>query len=469
MGHGRRAEERPPIATAGIDREARVGPLRIPPQSHHLTVGVEILVEFHLHPVLEPEVTRLRRILAAKREPRVARGLQDDLLHRAAGGIEHLDPRIEERLGPGGVDLQQERLAAVGREPEAVGIAGPADRSLDLHRNRNRLGLLRKIVGLPLRRRGEAASQRRHSHGGRVGLGRVWWRGRGRRRGCWHGTRRRIDQHRDGLERPVQAAHRKSTVGPCNDRRDQIGLAGVVVLKHEVGHAPDLERPILGRGEQVFSVSRKTDGDDRTLVGEPRVQRWVARRGVKRNDRPEMNPLVAARRDHVPAVGGERHGRHLRQRLLECVETDAVGRPPELHRLVSTRGSEKLPGRMPGEVEDRPVVDVNRAEQRAVGDVPELDRPVIAGRGQRLLVGREFGVVEKVAVAAERPDELPGRRVADFGNAHQAGDSSRDHEPLPVAAEMHRRRRAGNILDRAEPGAGGIEEVHRAAAGHRQP
>ena len=243
----------------------------------------------------------------------------------------------------------------------------------------------------------------------------------------------------------------------------------MVVLEHEVGHAPDLERPILGRREQMFSVGRKTDGDDRTLVGEPRVPRRVARRGLKRNDRPEMNPLVAARRDHVPAVGRECHGKHLRQRLLERVETDAVGRPPELHRLVSTRGSEKLPGRMPGEVEDRPVVDVDRAEQRAVGNVPELDRPVIAGRRQRQLVGGEFGVVEEVSMAPERPDELPGRRVADFGDSRQARDPTRDHEPLPVAAEMHRRRRAGKIFDRAEPGTGGIDDIHRTATAHRQP
>ena len=53
------AEERLPIPVAGIDREAGVGPLRIPPEPDHLAVRVQIFVEFHLHPVLEPEVGRL--------------------------------------------------------------------------------------------------------------------------------------------------------------------------------------------------------------------------------------------------------------------------------------------------------------------------------------------------------------------------------------------------------------------------
>ena len=93
-----------------------------------------------------------------------------------------------------------------------------------------------------------------------------------------------------------------------------------------------------------------------------------------------MNPLVAAGSDHLRAVGGEEHGVNVALRLAEGVEPLAVGDPPELDGLIAARRGEHAPSWMPGEIEDGGVVDVDFAEERAVGNVPEPDRAVVACR-----------------------------------------------------------------------------------------
>ena len=153
MRDGGGTEKCLPLAVAGIDGKAGVGPPRILPEPDHLAVGIKVFVELHLPPVLEPVVARLDRVLAAEREPRIPGGLQNNLFDWIAGGVEHLDPRVEQRLRPGGIHLEEERLAAPGSKPKAVGIARTTDRALDLGREGDGHRLLKQIVGLLLGRR----------------------------------------------------------------------------------------------------------------------------------------------------------------------------------------------------------------------------------------------------------------------------------------------------------------------------
>ena len=60
---------------------------------------------------------------------------------------------------------------------------------------------------------------------------------------------------------------------------------------------------------------------------------------------------------------------------------------------------------MPGEIEDGAVVNIDRADEFAGGDIPEPDRPVVAGRGQKRAVGGELSIVEEIAMAVEGTDQ----------------------------------------------------------------
>ena len=210
------------------------------------------------------------------------------------------------------------------------------------------------------------------------------------------------------------------------------------MLQHEVGHAPTLERPIFRGGEQVPPISREPDGDDRALVCKTGKERRIDRRGIDRHELPEVDPFVAAPADHVLPVGREHYGEHLPLRLIERVETHAVAGPPELDRLVGARRTEQRSTRVPGEVEDRPVVDVNRTKQRPIGHIPELDRTVVARSGKKFPVGREFGVIEHVAVAAERADQAAGGQIPKFGHTGEAGHATSDDERFAIRTEVHR-------------------------------
>ena len=135
------------------------------------------------------------------------------------------------------------------------------------------------------------------------------------------------------------------------------------------------------------------------------VELRVEPRLVERDELPEVDSLVATGSDQMAAVGGEEDGADLPLRLFERVEAGAVACPPQLHRLVGARRGEELAGGMPGEIEDGAVVDIDRSDEVAGGDIPELDRPVVAGRGEERAIGGELGVVEEIAMAAEGPDE----------------------------------------------------------------
>ncbi len=83
-----------------------------------------------------------------------------------------------------------------------------------------------------------------------------------------------------------------------------------------------------------------------------------------------------------------------------------------------------------GHVVDGARVPFQRAQGLAGDRVPELDRLVIAAGGQPIAVGREFGVVEEVAVALEPPDE---RAVARRSRSPRRRPGPRRPRPSPAA------------------------------------
>ena len=80
------------------------------------------------------------------------------------GGVGQLEHGIQRRIEPAGVDLGHDLLAGPALEAEHVPIAGPIDAAVDDHRQRHRLGMFGRVVGLLF----QAFRQRvdRERHGG---------------------------------------------------------------------------------------------------------------------------------------------------------------------------------------------------------------------------------------------------------------------------------------------------------------
>ena len=83
-----------------------------------------------------------------------------------ARGVGQLEHRIQRRIQPPGVDLGHDRLAGLALETEDVPVARPIDAPVDDHRQRDRLGLGRLVVGLLLEA-SPAACPRRRARGWR--------------------------------------------------------------------------------------------------------------------------------------------------------------------------------------------------------------------------------------------------------------------------------------------------------------
>ena len=65
-----------------------------------------------------------------------------------AGGVEQLQDAVQRRFQPAGGNLRHDLLAGAAFETEHVPVAGPVDPPVDDHGQRDRLGGLRRIVGL---------------------------------------------------------------------------------------------------------------------------------------------------------------------------------------------------------------------------------------------------------------------------------------------------------------------------------
>ena len=182
-----------------------------------------------------------------------------------------------------------------------------------------------------------------------------------------------------------------------------------------------------------------------------------------------MDLLVAAGSDDIPAVGRELNCIDFRLRFFQRIEAEAVAGPPQLHCFIGAGGGEDFSGGMPGEIEDRTVVNIDRAEQPAVSHVPEFDGTVIARRGERCAVGGKLGVKKLIAVAVKGAEHRPTGQIAQLCHACQSCDPSGNHKQPAIGADMHRGHGAGEIGDLGGLLASGVEHRDGATAGHDQP
>ena len=152
VGQRRGVVETLAVAAPGVDDVAAVGAARVVPELDHLAVDVEQLVDCHLVPFEEPEVTGGIRVFAAEGEPAFLRGLQLEPFDGPAIGIKDLDLRIEHRLAARRVDLEHPLFTGLRIEAEEVGV--PAVRIFDHPGNHgrqlDRVGLFHAVVGLTL-------------------------------------------------------------------------------------------------------------------------------------------------------------------------------------------------------------------------------------------------------------------------------------------------------------------------------
>src|SRR6266511_2823331 len=124
-------------------------------------------------------------------------------------------------------------------------------------------------------------------------------------------------------------------------------------------------------------------------------------------DRQEMqgDRPVAARGGQEPAVGTERH-RIDDEVMVEQREALSPGRKiPELGGAIDAAGSDERSVWAHSDAQDRTAVPPERRELPARLQVPDLRRPVPAGRDHRS-VGPERDVLDGVGMAAELPHPL---------------------------------------------------------------
>src|ERR1051325_5104212 len=142
---------------------------------------------------------------------------------------------------------------------------------------------------------------------------------------------------------------------------------------------------------------------------------------VLRNKLPHVNTFVGAGGEDVQGVGREGDGVEVALRLVQSVETHAIGDAPEFYGLIGAGGGENGAGWIESEIENGAVVDVDRAKEFAVGDLPEANNFVVASGGEHAAIGGKFGVVKCIAASAEFADERAGFQIVKLRDAIQAG------------------------------------------------
>ena len=80
-----------------------------------------------------------------------------------AGGVGQSEHGIQGRIEPPGIDLGDDLLAGTALEAEDVPVAGPIDPPIDDHGERDRLGVLRRIVGLLFKTLGQGVDGKGHA------------------------------------------------------------------------------------------------------------------------------------------------------------------------------------------------------------------------------------------------------------------------------------------------------------------
>ena len=115
-------KERVALAATRIDLETRVGSARIVPEFDDFAVAIQILIQFHLAPVVDAKVVADIGVLASKGEIRVAYGLQQDPLDPFPVCVQHFDNGVQGRRRAGRVDLQNPLFVCRRGESEQVNV-----------------------------------------------------------------------------------------------------------------------------------------------------------------------------------------------------------------------------------------------------------------------------------------------------------------------------------------------------------
>ena len=123
MRQGRGSKEGLTTPLARINLEPGIRPARIEPQPHHLTVGVQVFVQFHFGPVLEAKVVHGVGVLAAEGEPGIANRLKHRLLHGLASRRQDLQTGVHRGTVARRLNFQGQRLTRPGLECEMIHIA----------------------------------------------------------------------------------------------------------------------------------------------------------------------------------------------------------------------------------------------------------------------------------------------------------------------------------------------------------
>src|SRR5262249_47177821 len=87
------------------------------------------------------------------------------------------------------------------------------------------------------------------------------------------------------------------------------------------------------------------------------------------------------------------------------------------------------------------------AEQLAVGDVPEANRLILTGRGQRIAIRTEGDAVDRAGVSGESADFLAAGEVPEFDRVIEAGR----HQQLAVRTERTAVDQGGVALQLGRP------------------
>ena len=388
--------------------------------------------------------------------------------------MQDLDPGVGRGLVAAGPCLDHPALVLLAREAEKVGV-GAAEQDPGCHAGHLDGGRLAGlVVRLGFGRLGQFRGSRLVARAGN--------RQAGQRNGLLGGLAP-VGQGQD-RGRAVESTDKQALAvpGQCN-RGGPVGLAGEVTILSEPLGGPGLDRQVLAGTDQVASVGRELQVEQRGLVGEAGVANRVGSLAAVPGDLPGADAVVDASGDDESPVGRDRHGVLALGRFVECVESLSGLEVPELDGAIATgRGQEAAPG-VKGHVGDRTVVTAHLHAPFPAGRLPDDDRAVVGSGGQQGGVGGERHGVEAVGVTANDAGEFRGLfrsglarvngDVVDPGlteqarfsrSSHQSATVGRKRQVADLAGQPRQRRQWFGPADMRQ-----AQQLHLSGPGHRVP
>ena len=154
-------------------------------------------------------------------------------------------------------------------------------------------------------------------------------------------------------------------------------------------------------------------------------------------DLPDADSVVHAAGNELFAVGTERDGVLLLERLRKGVAPFAGRQVPEFHRAVRAGAGENFSVRPEGQTEHRAVVAGKRFDFLAGLDVPQPDLLVVAAGGERLAVRRDSQGVDRVLVAFEHVEQMAVGKVPLPRFAEPSGFAACGKKEFAIGRKRH--------------------------------